>query len=105
MPKLLPSFKRRKPRSLSLNCAPIEGIVAKGKNIDELQSLRSATLARGTMFNFENGNILQKKTQSTEKELNGPGSPKVLLPIVVVFSDEKPGFQEPIHQEKNEERR
>lgn len=70
-----------------MNCAQIEGIVAKGKNIDE------------------NGNILQKKTQSTERELNGPGSPKVLLPIVLVFSDEKPGFQEPIHQEKNEERR
>lgn len=82
----------------------MEEIVAKGKNIDELQSPRSATLARGTMFSFENGNILQKKTQSTEKELNGPGIPKVLLPIVVVFSCEKLGFQEPIHQEKNEER-
>lgn len=103
MPKLLPSFKRRKPRSLS--CEQIEEIVAKGINIDEVQSPRSATLARGTMFSFENGNILQRKTQSTEKELNGPGSPKVLLPIVLVFSYEKRGFQEPIHQEKNEERR
>ena len=89
MPKLLPSFKRRKPRSLSLNCAQIEEIVAEGKNINELQSPRSATLARGTMFSFENGNILKKKTQSTEKELNGPGSS---------------GFKEPIHQEKKEER-
>ena len=89
---------------MSLNCAQIEEIVAEGKKIDELQSPRSATLARGNMFRFENGNILQKKTQSTEKELNGPGSPKVLLPIVVVFSDEKPGFHEPIHQEKKKER-
>lgn len=88
-----------------MSCEQIEEIVAKGINIDEVQSPRSATLARGTMFSFENGNNLQRKTQSTEKELNGPGSPKVLLPIVLVFSYEKRGFQEPIHQEKNEERR
>lgn len=88
-----------------MNCAQNEEIFAKEKKDDELQSPRSAPLSPGTMFSFENVIILQKKTQSKEKELNGPGSPKVLLPIVVVFSYEKPGFQEPVHQEKKEEKR
>ena len=104
MPKLLPFFKRRKPRSLSLNCAQIEEIVAEGKNINELQSPRSATWRGELCSASKMGTFSRRKLSRQKKELNGPGSSKVLLPIVVVFSDEKPGFKEPIHQEKKEER-
>lgn len=93
MPKFLPYLKRKKPRFLSLNCATTKEIFAEGKNSDELQSPQSVPHAPGVMFNFEHGNILHTKTKTSEKELNGPGSPKILLPIIVVFSCREPGFQ------------
>lgn len=91
--EVLAIFQKKKPRSLSLNCGTTEEIFAEGKNSGELQSPKSVPLAPGVTFNFEHGNILLTKTKTSEKELNGPGSPKILLPIVVVFSCREPGFQ------------
>ena len=57
------SFKKRKPRSLSLDCTP-SNQGQSPKNKTKQKSPQSAVLSRGTVFTFENEHLLKTNEKS-----------------------------------------
>ena len=56
------SFKKRKPRSLSLDCAPSNQSQSP-KNKTKQTSPQSAVVSRGTVFTFENEHLLKNERE------------------------------------------
>jgi len=60
------SFKKRKPRSLSLDYTP-SNQGQSPKNKTKQKSPQSAVLSRGTVFTFENEHLLKTNEKSSDK--------------------------------------